>query len=41
MKISNHPLLERDWQGNTIPMAWSTLWVHISEEILREPNMLL
>ena len=26
------------WQGNTIPLAWSTFWVHISEQILREPN---
>ena len=24
MEISNHTLPESGWQGNTIPMAWST-----------------
>ena len=34
MEISNHTACENGWQGNTIPMAWSTFWVHISEQIL-------
>ena len=27
---------QRGWQGSTIPMAWSTFWVHPSEQILLE-----
>ena len=38
MEISNHTLLKRGWQGNTFPMAWSTFWVHTSEQILMRPN---
>ena len=38
MEISNLTLCERGWQGNTIPMAWSTFWVHPSEQILWKPN---
>ena len=38
MEISNHTLLEKGWQGNTFPMAWSTFGGHISEQILRRPN---
>ena len=36
MEISNHTLLKIGWQGNIFPMAWSTFWVHISEQILRD-----
>ena len=38
MEISNLTLHERGWQGNTIPMAWSTIWVHPSEQNLWKPN---
>ena len=29
MEISIHPHCKSGWQGNTIPMDWSTLWVHV------------
>ena len=38
MENSNLTSLKRGWQGNTIPMAWSTFWVHPSEQILRKLN---
>ena len=38
IEISNLTLHKKGWQGNTIPMAWSTFWVHTSEQILRKPN---
>ena len=36
--FSNLTLCESGWQGNIIPMAWSTVWAHNSEQILRKPN---
>ena len=38
MEISKHTLLKRGWQGNTPPMAWSTFWVHISDQMLSRLN---
>ena len=38
MEISNLTFCQRDWQGNTIPLAWSTFWVHHSGQILMKPN---
>ena len=38
MEIPILTLHKSGWQGNTIPMAWSTFWVHTSEQILRKPN---
>ena len=38
MEISNHTHSKGVWEGNTIPMAWSTFWVHIIEEFLGKPN---
>ena len=38
MKNSNLTSLERGWQGNTIPKAWSTFWLYPSEQMLRKPK---
>ena len=38
MEISNLTFSQRGWQGNTIPLAWSTFWVHLSGQILMKPN---
>ena len=37
MEFSNHTNSKRGWQGNTIPMAWSTFWIHVSGQFLWEP----
>ena len=34
MEISNLTFSQRGWQGNTIPLAWSTFWVHLSGQSL-------
>ena len=30
MEISIHPHCKSEWQGITIPMDWSTFWVHMN-----------
>ena len=38
MEISNLTFSRRGWQGNTIPLAWNTFWVHLSGQVLMKPN---
>ena len=38
-KFPTLPCLEGVGTGNAIPLAWSTVWVHLSGQILRKPNI--